>query len=48
MTKFYFIRHGQPDYSYAGEHNFIGHRFDLSLLSIKNIEDVIITSKDKR
>lgn len=48
MTKFYLIRHGQPDYSYAEEHNFIGHGFDLSPLSMKNIDDVVLTSKNVR
>lgn len=48
MTKFYLIRHGYPDYSYAEEHNFIGHGFDLSPLSEQHIADVIETSKDTR
>lgn len=48
MTKFYFIRHGEPDYSYGDTHGFIGQGHDLAPLKSEKIKDVIETSKDKR
>lgn len=48
MTKFYLIRHGEPDYSYGDKHGFIGQGHDLAPLNKEKIKDVINTSKDKR
>lgn len=47
MAKFYFIRHGKPDYTYGDTHGFIGQGHDFAPLKTEKIEEVIETAKDK-
>lgn len=48
MSKFYLIRHGQPDYTYGDTHGFIGQGHDLAPLETNKTEEVRKTAKDKR
>ena len=48
MAKFYFIRHGKPDYTYGDTHGFIGQGHDFAPLKTEKIEEVIEAAKDKR
>lgn len=48
MTKFYFIRHGEPTYKPVDDRKFIGHGRDLAPLTKKGVEGVKKTAKDNR
>ena len=48
MTKFYFIRHGQQDFSEMKKKIYQGRGFNLMALSEKGIEQVRNTAEDER
>ncbi len=48
MTKFLFIRHGQPDYSYLKNNISMISMNSLAFLTEKGVEQVIKVSKDPR
>ena len=48
MAVFYLIRHGEPDYTYGDNHDFIGHGHDLAPLKEDKITNVIRVAKDIR
>lgn len=48
MTKVYFIRHGQMDFSMANKKFYKGYGFNMMTLSEKGIEQIKETAKDER
>lgn len=48
MTEFYFIRHGEADYSEAGSKFYINQGYFMCTLSEKGIEQAKTAAKDER
>ena len=48
MTKFYFIRHGETDFTLADTKIYKNWGFNMLPLSNKGVEQIKATAKDKR